>query len=112
MSDAAIFLWFFGGLFVLRIIAATFVYAWLLSDAPECPSCGRETLRVERHGIDWLFPKLRPSWCPACGWDGLLHPIPRAPGSPRELPVQPTPENTRSESRPGLIPVDSKKSAH
>lgn len=74
MSDAAIFLWFFGGLFVLRIIAATFVYAWLLSEAPECPSCGGETFRIERRGVAWLFPRLRPSWCPECAWEGLLQP--------------------------------------
>ena len=81
MSDAAVFLWFFGGLFVLRIIAATFVYAWLLSEAPECPSCGGETLRLQRHGVAWLFPRLRPSWCPECRWEGVLQPS-RRPSDP------------------------------
>ena len=74
MSDASIFLGFFGGLFVLRIIGATFVYAWLLSEAPECPACGGETFRIQRRGVAWLFPRLRPSWCPECAWEGLLQP--------------------------------------
>ena len=103
MSDAAIFLWFMGGLFVLRIIAATFVYAWLLSEAPECPACDGETIRVERRGVAWLFPRLRPSWCPECSWEGMLQPIGKRP-----LPPPPF-ENVLSASRSGRLPLVAKK---
>jgi hypothetical protein len=104
MSDAAIFISFFCGLFVLRIIAATFVYAWLLSEAPECPSCGGETFRVQRRGVAWLFPRLRPSWCPECAWEGLLHPS-RRPVS------QPLAPSAKRESHSGQLPLISKKSS-
>lgn len=104
MSDAVVFLWFMGGLFVLRIVAATFVYAWLLSEAPECPACGGETLRMQRRGIDWLFPRLRPSWCPECDWEGLLQPMRRPPADPvRAKPV--------IGSRPGPLPLISRRSS-
>ena len=104
MSDAAIFISFFGGLFVLRIIAATFVYAWLLSEAPECPSCGGETFRVQRTGVAWLFPRLRLSWCPECAWEGLLQPVRRR--APQSLaPI------TTTESQSGQLPLISKKSS-
>lgn len=83
MGTSAIFFWFFAVLFVLRAVAATFVYAWLLSDAPDCPSCGGETLHVERRGVQRLFPKLRPSWCPVCNWEGLLHHAPQRSPAPR-----------------------------
>jgi len=68
------FIAFFVGIAILRIIAAHLVYGWLLSEAPECPCCGGETLRIERRNIAWLFPRFRPSWCPECGWDGMLRP--------------------------------------
>ena len=99
----ALFFWFFSALFVLRIIAATFVYAWLLSDAPECPSCGGETLHVEPRPFQRLFPKLRPSWCPSCGWEGMLHP-------PKACGVQPR-VSANTESHSGQLPLISKKSS-
>lgn len=102
MNDAAVFLGFFGGLFVLRIIAATFVYAWLLSEAPECPACGGESFHVQRRGVAWLFPRLRPSWCPECGWEGLLQPSRREPAGPL-VPIK------RSVGHAGSIPLTSKK---
>src|SRR5450631_6244 len=104
MGGNVVFFWFFAVLFVLRAIAATFVYAWLLSDAPECPSCGGETMHVERRIFQWLFPKLRPSWCPDCGWEGLLH-------HPRPLPTQPLRESVKTDSHSGQFPLISKKSS-
>jgi hypothetical protein len=104
MDDALIFLWFFGGLFVLRIIAATFVYAWLLSEAPECPACGGETFRIQRRGVAWFFPRLRPSWCPECAWEGMLQPSRRAQPEltvPAEKPA----------TRPSTLPLVSRKSS-
>jgi hypothetical protein len=103
VGNSAIFFWFFAVLFVLRAVAATFVYAWLLSDAPECPSCGGETLHVERRGVQRLFPKLRPSWCPVCNWEGLLHHAPR-------LPQQPQREGVNSDRPSDPLPLISKKS--
>jgi hypothetical protein len=105
MGGGAIFFWFFAGLFVLRIIAATFVYAWLLSEAPECPACGSETLRVERRGVAWLFPRLRPSWCPACAWEGMLQPVSNA-----RLTHVP-PESTNTDNHSGQFPLISRKSS-
>lgn len=99
----ALFFWFFAGLFVLRIIAATFVYAWLLSDAPECPSCGGETFHVAPRPFQRLFPKLRPSWCPSCGWEGMLHP-------PRVIVAQPL-ASAKTENHSGQFPLISKKSS-
>lgn len=107
MSDATLFILIFGGLFVLRAIAATFAYAWLLSDAPECPNCGRETLHVQRRGLDWLFPRLQPRWCPECGWDGLLHP----PVGTGALPDQCAVMRAKTESQPGQLPLISQKSS-
>ena len=100
----AVFFWFFAVLFVLRGIAATFVYAWLLSDAPDCPSCGGETMHIQRRGVQWLFPKLRPSWCPICGWEGLLHPVPTPS-------AQVARESAKTESHSGQFPLISKKSS-
>lgn len=104
MSENAIFFWFFVVLFVLRAIAATFVYAWLLSDAPECPSCGSETLHVQPRPFQRLFPKLRPSWCAVCGWEGMLHPIPAAAAQVPRASV-------KTESHGGQLPLISKKSS-
>lgn len=117
-SDGAIFFWFFAVLFVLRIIAATFVYACLLSEAPECPSCGSETLRIERRGVAWLFPRLRPSWCPACAWEGMLQPAKGVGGIPAfgahgeaGTPAQPARTTANTESHSGQLPLISKKSS-
>jgi hypothetical protein len=104
MGESAVIFWFFAVLFVLRAVAATFVYAWLLSDAPECPSCGGETLHVQRRGAQWLFPRLWPSWCPDCGWEGLLHP-------PRRFSAQPSRASVKTESHSGQLPLISKKSS-
>jgi hypothetical protein len=104
MVPDALFFWFFAVLFILRGIAATFVYAWLLSDAPDCPSCGGETLHVQPRAFQRLFPKLRPSWCPTCDWEGLLHPVPEpAAQAPRE--------SAKTESQSGQLPLISKKSS-
>jgi hypothetical protein len=104
MTDAAIFIGFFGGLFILRIIAATFVYSWLLSEAPECPHCGGETFRVQRRGVARLFPRLRPSWCPECAWEGMLQ--------PSRLPMpQPLAPIAKRASHSGQLPLISKKSS-
>ena len=71
MSDAALFVALFGGLFVLRFIAATVVFLWILPDGDRCPNCDAETLRVESRGVLKVMPWFRSSWCYECDWHGL-----------------------------------------
>ena len=98
MSDAVIFVIAFGGLFILRIIAATIVFLWILPEGDRCPHCDAVTLRVQSAGWNRLMPWFRTSWCYECGWDGLLRcpnlPLPPAMGpgaairSRRSTPVK------------------------
>jgi hypothetical protein len=92
-SDAMIFVLVFGGFFVLRIIAATLVFFWILPEGDRCPHCDAPTLRVQATGIHRLMPWFRPSWCYVCGWEGSLRhgeltppptPAPRSPRTPRK----------------------------
>lgn len=71
MSDAALFIALFGGLFVVRVIAATVVFLWILPDGDRCPCCDAETLRVESGGVLKVMPWFRSSWCYECDWHGL-----------------------------------------
>ena len=71
MSDAALFILLFGGLFVLRFIAATVVFLWILPDGVRCPNCDAETLRVESRGVLKIMPWFRSSWCYECEWHGM-----------------------------------------
>ncbi|MEX1186266.1 MAG: hypothetical protein WEA80_06730 [Gemmatimonadaceae bacterium] len=71
MSDAALFIALFGGLFVIRLIAATVVFLWILPDGDRCPCCDAETLRVESRGALKAMPWFRSSWCYECDWHGL-----------------------------------------
>lgn len=91
MSDGVIFVVAFGGLFVLRIIAATLVFLWILPEGERCPNCDAVTIRVQSAGWNRLMPWFRTSWCYECGWDGLLrHSAPPPPvtamGSPNPHP--------------------------
>lgn len=72
MSDAVIFVAVFGGLFVLRLIAATVVFILLLPAGDRCPVCDHPTLRVQHAVWNRIAPFFRTSWCPACQWDGML----------------------------------------
>jgi hypothetical protein len=86
MSDGAIFILVFGGLFVLRIVAATLVFLWILPDGDRCPNCDAVTIRVQSPAMNRLMPWFRTSWCYACGWEGLLRrgPLTKEP-APAEL---------------------------
>lgn len=86
MSDAVLFIVLFGGLFVLRVIAATIVFLWILPDGDRCPNCDAETLRVESRGALKLMPWFRSSWCYECEWHGM-HRIRAAGGAPRPAPM-------------------------
>ena len=78
MSDAVLFVLVFGGLFVLRGIAATIVFLWILPDGIRCPQCDAETLRVTPGRVMRLLKSFRSSWCIVCGWHGV-HRVPPAP---------------------------------
>ena len=101
MSDAVIFVVVFGGLFILRIIAATLVFLWILPDGDRCPNCDAVTIRVQSAGWNRLMPWFRTSWCYECGWDGLLrHASPPAP--PAAAPKVPV-------GRPSTAPVRGRR---
>jgi hypothetical protein len=90
MSDAAIFIAVFGGLFVLRIIAATIFFFFLLPQGDRCINCDAPTLRVQRAFWHRWLPWFRPSWCMECGWKGMLRsggPLTAPPTTAPPLPV-------------------------
>lgn len=79
MSDAVIFTLVFGGFFVLRGIAATVFFYFILPEGDRCPNCDAVTLRVQSRGWNVLVPRVRTSWCYECDWHGLLRPGPLTP---------------------------------
>jgi hypothetical protein len=87
MSDAAIFATVFVSIFVLRIIAATLVFYWILPEGSQCPNCNAETIRLQPRGFARWMPWFRSSWCIACGWSGMLRPGPVS-GTPAESEVR------------------------
>jgi hypothetical protein len=72
MSDIAIFVLVLGGMFVLRFVAATVVFYYILPDDDHCPNCDAATARIQAGWIGRLVPHLRNSWCMRCGWEGFL----------------------------------------
>ena len=76
MSDAAIFAIVFVSIFVLRIIAATIVFCWILPEGDRCPNCNAVTIRVQGRGVMRYMRWFRSSWCLTCGWRGMLRPGP------------------------------------
>jgi hypothetical protein len=101
MSDAAIFVGFFGGIFVVRIIAATVVFCWLLPRGDRCPNCDAPTLWIQSPTWNRLFPWLRTSWCADCGWDGMLRHGPLTPPGPVAEHALPTPRPRRRRTSSG-----------
>ena len=79
MADIMIFGVIFGGFFVLRGIAATVFFLYLLPRGDRCPNCDAVTLRVQSRGWNLLLPRFRTSWCYECNWQGLLRPGPLSP---------------------------------
>jgi hypothetical protein len=82
MSDAAIFGLIFVGFFVLRGVAATMIFFFLLPEGDRCPNCDAVTLRVESRVLNRLLPRFRTSWCYECGWHGMLRRGPLSPAVP------------------------------
>lgn len=72
MADLILFTVVFGGLFVLRGIAATIFFYFMLPEGDRCPNCDAVTLRVQSRGWNLLVPMMRTSWCYECDWHGLL----------------------------------------
>jgi hypothetical protein len=87
----------FVGFFVLRAIAATVTFYYLLPDSDRCPLCDEPTIRVREPGWNLLLPWFWTSWCYACGWEGLLRPRATDPAS--------------TASHSGQLPLSSKKSS-
>lgn len=98
MSNVVIFAVIFIVFFVLRAIAATVLFYFMLPKNGRCPMCDQPTIRVSRPAWNTLLPWFRTSWCYECGWEGLLRPSP---------PTEPA--NTVSQS--GQLPLSSKKSS-
>ena len=82
MSDAVIFAVIFVGFFVLRLIAATVVFFFILPEGDRCPNCDAVTLRVKSRAWNVVMPWFRTSWCYECGWHGLLRHGPLTPTAP------------------------------
>ena len=97
MSDVVIFAVVFLGFFVLRAIAATIVFYFLLPESDRCPMCDEPTLRVKEPAWNLLLPWFRTSWCYRCGWEGLLRRGAAGPAS--------------TDSQAGQLPLSSKKSS-
>jgi hypothetical protein len=98
MTGVWIFAIVFVAFFVLRGIAATITFYFLLPDSDRCPLCDSPTLRVVEPAWNRLLPWFRTSWCYSCGWEGLLRP-------------GPAPDAASTRSHGGQFPVSSKKSS-
>jgi len=94
MSDVIVFAVIFVVFFVLRAIAATIFFYYMLPESDLCPLCNQPTIRVSQPAWNRLLPWFRTSWCYECGWEGLLR------------PCAPTPANT--DSHVGQLPLNSK----
>jgi hypothetical protein len=90
MSDVFWFVLIFGGFFVLRGIAATVFFFFLLPVGDRCPNCDAVTLRVQSRVWNLLLPRFRTSWCYECNWHGML----------REGPPTPVSESSALTKRP------------
>jgi hypothetical protein len=85
MSDAVLFAVAFVGFFVLRAIAATVIFFFILPAGDRCPMCDAQTFRIQSKGWNLLMPWFRTSWCADCGWEGLLRNGPTIPPVPQKL---------------------------
>ena len=98
MSDATIVAVIFVAFFILRAIAATAFFFFLMPKSNLCPVCDQTTIRIAKPAWNRLMPWFRTSWCYGCGWEGLL----------RAGPVE-DPANTPTQA--GQLPLSSKRSS-
>ena len=89
MLEAVLALVILGGFFILRGIAATVIFFYLLPEGDRCLNCDAVTVRVESNGWNSILPWFRTSWCLECGWHGLL----------RHGPLTPSPATDKSLAR-------------
>lgn len=82
MSEAVIFVLVFVGFFILRGVAATVFFFYLLPTGDRCPHCDAVTVRVQAPITNRLMPGFRTSWCLRCNWHGLLRNGPLTPVPP------------------------------
>ena len=82
MLEATLAMVILGGFFILRGIAATWLFFYILPEGDRCPNCDSVTVRVQSKGWNSFFPKFRTSWCLDCGWHGLLREGPLTPVKP------------------------------
>lgn len=98
MSDTAIFSLVFGGLLVLRVIAATVVFLLILPRGDHCPMCDAITVRMQSSIARGSVVRLTKRWCLACGWEGYMRRI--APSEVRDAQRSaPAPASTGSQRR-------------
>ena len=95
MSESVIFLAVFGGFFVLRIVAATVFFYYILPEGGRCPMCDAPTIRVESRGWNRVCPWLRTSWCYECHWEGMLR---HGTLTPPPSPTAPSKTVTRADA--------------
>ncbi len=88
MSDAALFTLIFGGLLVLRIVAATVIFLLILPRGDRCPLCDAVTIRVRSPWFGSSLFRLAKRWCLTCGWDGYMRlaPAPTAASTSQNVP--------------------------
>jgi hypothetical protein len=85
MSDAVIFTVIFGGFFILRAVAATVFFFYILPAGDRCPNCDAVTLRVQSRFWNTVLPSFRTSWCYECNWQGMLRAGPLTPAASSEV---------------------------
>jgi hypothetical protein len=87
MLEAVLALVILGGFFILRGIAATVIFFYLLPAGDRCLNCDAVTIRVESKGWNSILPWFRTSWCFECGWHGLLRhgPLTKSPATDKAL---------------------------
>ena len=86
MLSAFWFIVAFVALFIGRVVLATMVFLWILPEGHECPICNAPTLRIQDRAWNMLFPRFRTSWCPECGWQGLMQ-LGATPPPTVDLPI-------------------------
>ncbi|MDQ6634204.1 MAG: hypothetical protein M3Z10_05530 [Gemmatimonadota bacterium] len=62
----------FAGFFILRGVAATVFFLYILPEGDRCPNCNAVTLHVQSRVLNRLLPMFRTSWCYECNWTGML----------------------------------------
>ena len=99
---------------MLRGVAATVIFFYILPAGDRCPNCDAVTLRVESRFCNVILPWFRTSWCFECGWHGMLRQRPSQSGTDdrgaHEAFVTPPPGAAAAStvSHSGQLPLSSK----